>query len=247
MQFDEVRQHDVAHGEHISSLLDQLARLSTGALGRATSATRSPAASPSSPSRSTSTACRWRSPSTRSPSRPSCRASRSTASPGTSAARPTPCSTRRWTRHVLDGADGWDKWDGGVWFHKLFYEDLPPDSEQSSVLATEMWTPGASHGGAADRLHRRACDPPALHGQHELEPGQRRVRTRARPRRGDDRCRRHQQQPRLLLGRRQGRMQAQPRGGARARATTSSATTTTRSSSRSSSGSTRGTADGGRR
>jgi glycosyltransferase involved in cell wall biosynthesis len=44
-----------------------------------------------------------------------------------------------WNRIRLDGADGWDKWDGGKWFHQLFYEDLPPDSEHSSSLACEMW------------------------------------------------------------------------------------------------------------
>ena len=42
-------------------------------------------------------------------------------------------------RFVLDGADGWDKWDGGRWFTRLFYEDLPPDSDQTSELAIEMW------------------------------------------------------------------------------------------------------------
>ncbi len=45
----------------------------------------------------------------------------------------------RWHRFVLDGADGWDKWDGGTWFHRLFYEDLPSNSQASSDLAGEMW------------------------------------------------------------------------------------------------------------
>ncbi|MGI9609792.1 MAG: glycosyltransferase, partial [Acidimicrobiia bacterium] len=44
-----------------------------------------------------------------------------------------------WQRFQLSGADGWDKWDGGKWFAKLFYEDLPPGSEVSSQLAREMW------------------------------------------------------------------------------------------------------------
>jgi len=52
-----------------------------------------------------------------------------------------------WHRFVLDGADGWDKWDGGVWFHQLFYEDLPPDSPQSSRLAWEMWDQALSLAG----------------------------------------------------------------------------------------------------
>lgn len=55
----------------------------------------------------------------------------------------------RWRRHVLADADGWDKWDGGTWFHKLFYEDLPPSSEQSSALAAEMWRQALS---LAERL-----------------------------------------------------------------------------------------------
>ena len=44
-----------------------------------------------------------------------------------------------WTRHVIDGADGWDKWDGGTWFARLFYEDLVPGSPESDELAREMW------------------------------------------------------------------------------------------------------------
>lgn len=44
-----------------------------------------------------------------------------------------------WTRHLVDGADGWDKWDGGTWFARLFYEDVVPDSPESDELAREMW------------------------------------------------------------------------------------------------------------
>ncbi len=44
-----------------------------------------------------------------------------------------------WHRHLLVGADGWDKWDGGKWFAQMFYEDLPPDSERCSKLAREIW------------------------------------------------------------------------------------------------------------
>ncbi len=54
-----------------------------------------------------------------------------------------------WNRFVLHGADGWDKWDGGKWFSKLFYEDLPAESELSSELAREMWHQGLD---LADRL-----------------------------------------------------------------------------------------------
>jgi glycosyltransferase involved in cell wall biosynthesis len=44
-----------------------------------------------------------------------------------------------WHRYTLPGADGWDKWDGGKWFAKLFYEDLPPNTHQSTSLAQEIW------------------------------------------------------------------------------------------------------------
>ena len=44
-----------------------------------------------------------------------------------------------WHRFELPGADGWDKWDDGQWFARLFYEDLPSGSEMSSELAHEMW------------------------------------------------------------------------------------------------------------
>lgn len=44
-----------------------------------------------------------------------------------------------WTRHVVAGADGWDKWDGGTWFARLFYEDVVPGSPDSDELARELW------------------------------------------------------------------------------------------------------------
>jgi glycosyltransferase involved in cell wall biosynthesis len=44
-----------------------------------------------------------------------------------------------WQRHALPNADGWDKWDDGRWFARLFYENLPEGSAASSELAREMW------------------------------------------------------------------------------------------------------------
>ncbi len=44
-----------------------------------------------------------------------------------------------WHRFELPGADGWDKWDDGKWFSLMFYDDLPPGSAKSSELANEMW------------------------------------------------------------------------------------------------------------
>ncbi len=152
-----------------------------------------------------------------------------------------------WHRFVLDGADGWDKWDGGKWFHQLFYEDLPPDSEHSSALAVRDVEPGTRTRATAGRLHRRQRHRAPVQREHELEPRQRRVRTW----RSSWRRRRPESSSSTTITTSTGRA---ARPGANAtparspdRATTSSAITTTRSSSRSSSGSTRGTDVGGRR
>ena len=44
-----------------------------------------------------------------------------------------------WKRFRIEGFNGWAKWDGGKWFAKLFYEELPEDSRASNLLATEIW------------------------------------------------------------------------------------------------------------
>jgi glycosyltransferase involved in cell wall biosynthesis len=44
-----------------------------------------------------------------------------------------------WHRFTLPNSNGWDKWDGGRWFSRLFYEDMPQDSEASSEMAAEIW------------------------------------------------------------------------------------------------------------
>ena len=138
MQFDEVQRHDVAHGEQISSLLDRLARhrpepwpedfrdTIAGGVAFVTFAFDIDGVSmevakyaqcfeeivPGIPIH--------------------CIA-------GNFGGKADAVLDPRWTRHVLAEADGWDKWDDGEWFHKLFYEDLPPNSEPSSALAAEMW------------------------------------------------------------------------------------------------------------
>jgi glycosyltransferase involved in cell wall biosynthesis len=53
----------------------------------------------------------------------------------------------RWQRHRLAGADGWDKWDDGKWFARLFYEDLVPGSDESSELAREIWNQACDLAG----------------------------------------------------------------------------------------------------
>jgi glycosyltransferase involved in cell wall biosynthesis len=45
----------------------------------------------------------------------------------------------RWPRFRLEKANGWGKWDGGTWFRKLFFEDMPEGSRSSGELAVEIW------------------------------------------------------------------------------------------------------------
>lgn len=45
----------------------------------------------------------------------------------------------RWSRFRLENANGWAKWDGGTWFRKLFFEDMPEGSRSSDELAAEIW------------------------------------------------------------------------------------------------------------
>lgn len=44
-----------------------------------------------------------------------------------------------WRRLQLQQADGWDKWEGGKWFARLFYEDITTGTPESTELACEMW------------------------------------------------------------------------------------------------------------
>ncbi len=45
----------------------------------------------------------------------------------------------RWQRKQLPHADGWDKWQQGKWFSRLFYEDMPENSDTSAEVAREIW------------------------------------------------------------------------------------------------------------
>jgi len=56
-----------------------------------------------------------------------------------------------WHRLVIDEFNGWDKWDDGVWFKKLFYEEMPEESEVSQRVAQEIW-----HQATA--FARQICD-----------------------------------------------------------------------------------------
>ncbi len=44
-----------------------------------------------------------------------------------------------WKRHRIKRANGWDKWDDGVWFDKLFYQDMNENSPESLEMAGEIW------------------------------------------------------------------------------------------------------------
>ena len=49
-----------------------------------------------------------------------------------------------WKRFQIEGVNGWSKWNGGKWFSKLFYEDMPDGSEVSREMAVEIWTQAVS-------------------------------------------------------------------------------------------------------
>ncbi|MFQ5628882.1 MAG: hypothetical protein ACE5I1_08985, partial [bacterium] len=60
-----------------------------------------------------------------------------------------------WHRYQLNGCNGWDKWDGGKWFEKLFYKPMPEDSKASDEMAAEIWKQAVSF---AYRLGRYFVD-----------------------------------------------------------------------------------------
>ncbi len=142
MRFDQLSDHDVAHGEHISTVLDELARhqrspwdddlsLLAGGVAFVTFAYDIDGVS-------MEIAKYARCFERIEPGLPiHCIA-------GNFGDKAGAVLDPNWHRFVLGGADGWDKWDGGTWFHQLFYEDLPPDSTQSSELAGEMWNQALS-------------------------------------------------------------------------------------------------------
>ncbi len=44
-----------------------------------------------------------------------------------------------WQQIPLRNADGWDKWEEGKWFSRLFFEDMPEGSAASREMASTMW------------------------------------------------------------------------------------------------------------
>jgi glycosyltransferase involved in cell wall biosynthesis len=49
-----------------------------------------------------------------------------------------------WSRFQIDGINGWDKWDGGKWFHALFKTEIKSNSQESKALAQEIFRQGVS-------------------------------------------------------------------------------------------------------
>ena len=45
-----------------------------------------------------------------------------------------------WLRYQIEEISGWAKWEQGKWFQKLFYEDMPEGSENSDMLAREIYS-----------------------------------------------------------------------------------------------------------
>ena len=45
----------------------------------------------------------------------------------------------QWQRFEINGVNGWNKWDGGEWFARLFYEVMTEDSGGSREMAREVW------------------------------------------------------------------------------------------------------------
>ncbi len=44
-----------------------------------------------------------------------------------------------WHRFEIEGMNGWSKWDGGKWFSRLYYEEMPENSAVSDDMAVEIW------------------------------------------------------------------------------------------------------------
>ena len=44
-----------------------------------------------------------------------------------------------WKRFEIDDFNGWSKWRDGKPFAKLFYDDMPKNSETSRQAAREIW------------------------------------------------------------------------------------------------------------
>ena len=49
-----------------------------------------------------------------------------------------------WHRHLVDGIDGWNKWDEGRWFKALFKEKMKSSSDESDILAQEIYRQAVS-------------------------------------------------------------------------------------------------------
>jgi glycosyltransferase involved in cell wall biosynthesis len=45
-----------------------------------------------------------------------------------------------WSRFQIEGINGWSKWDEGIWFDALYFEDMPGRGLRSAELAAEIYS-----------------------------------------------------------------------------------------------------------
>ena len=76
----------------------------------------------------------------------------------------------RWSRFQLEGTNGWNKWDGGKWFHALFKAELKPNSPESESAGPGNIQPGGLDCQAPGPLPDRSPDCAADPGQYRLQP-----------------------------------------------------------------------------
>jgi glycosyltransferase involved in cell wall biosynthesis len=61
----------------------------------------------------------------------------------------------RWHRCRIEGINGWDKWDGGRWFARLYSDEMVEGSVASDELAEQMWSQAVC---IARKLARYLCE-----------------------------------------------------------------------------------------
>jgi glycosyltransferase involved in cell wall biosynthesis len=56
-----------------------------------------------------------------------------------------------WNRHRIERANGWNKWDQGLWFDKLFYQEMSEGTNISREMAVEIWSQAVEMTGKLGR------------------------------------------------------------------------------------------------
>jgi glycosyltransferase involved in cell wall biosynthesis len=63
--------------------------------------------------------------------------------------------SNNWSRFEIEGINGWNKWEDGKWFRALFEKRIKPNSQESKVLAAEIFSQAVS---IAKRLGKYLID-----------------------------------------------------------------------------------------